>query len=258
MSKKTKIILIIILLSVIILGTLIFIPRWERAKQLALLEENFQRCQNLEDLAGNIDINWTLGEKSSFHCIGVHNVYFCDMALSQEEKEQCENFFYSFRALKENNIDYCQKAGEKEFFCQAVFKKDETLCEKEELPQQEKILCKALIREDEEECQNLSEIEIQKCKDSYYNLLAILKKDITLCDKISYKRGAQILCRGILDINECVKYRSEVECSEIYLPQIAEFTKDPSLCEEIPYKDEEGRGEFLYQSCLKGAEQSNI
>ncbi len=254
MSKKTKIILVIILLSTVVLVTLIFIPRWEKAKQLALLEENFQRCQNLEDLAGNIDINWVLGEKSSFHCIGIHDIYFCNLALNQEEKEQCENLFYSFQALKENNIDYCQKAREKEFFCQAVLKRDEALCEKGTLPQGEKILCTALIREDEEECRNLPETEIQKCKDNFYNLLAILKKDIALCDRISYKRGAQILCRGVIDINECLKYRSEVECPEIYLPRIAEFAKEPYLCEKILYKNEEGRGELLYQSCLERAE----
>ena len=242
------------MLLAIALTALVFIPKWEKAKQLALLEENFQRCQNLEDLAGNIDINWILGEKSSIDCISAHNVYFCDLALNQEEKERCEDFFYSFRALKENNIDYCQEAGEKEFLCQAVLKKDETLCQEGEPSQQEKILCRAVIREDEEECRNLPEIEGQKCRDNFYNLLAVLKKDITFCDKISYKRGAQILCRGILDINECVKYRSQVECLEIHLSRIAEFTKDPSLCEEIPYKDEEGRGELLYQSCLKGAE----
>lgn len=251
MSRKIKLILIVILVGILIFGVLFSWKEWQKSKQLAPLRENFRRCQNLEDLAEE----WSSipGEESSLGCLSAHDIYFCNPAPSEKQKEQCEVSFYQFQALKENNIDYCQKTKEKTSFCQAVLKKDETLCEKGELPQEEKTLCKAAVKEDEKECENLEEIGIQKCKDNLYHLLAILKKDIALCDKISYKRGAQILCRGILDINECLKYRVEVQCPEIYLPQIASLLKDASLCEKMPYKEDDDIGVFFYQTCLENA-----
>jgi len=151
--------------------------------------------------------------------------------------------------------------GERKLLCQAILKKDESLCEKAELEANSSSIsefraCKAVVKEDVKECENLeSEIKIQKCKINYYITLALLKKDMSLCDKIEgKKRKALLNCKAALDVNECLKYHSEVQCPEIYLPQIAKLSKDPSICEEIPYKEEDEKGWFLYQVCVSNAQ----
>jgi len=274
MSKKIKFLLIIVLVAAIAIGAL-FLYQWlEKEKQLAALKESFRQCQNLEninitanpegpptDISGlDSPIEHVIYGGESVDCLSMYDIYFCNLIDNEEKKLFCEETFYAFKAIKENNLDYCEKTGERKLLCQAMLKKDESLCEKGELEANSSSIsefraCRAVVKEDVKECENLvSEIEIQKCKINYYITLALLKKDISLCDKIEgKKRKALLNCKAALDINECFKYHTEVQCPEIYLPQIAAISKDPSVCEDILYKDEDAKGRFLYQVCVKNA-----
>lgn len=278
-NLRIKLILIIILIAAISAGVL-FLHQWlEKEKQLAILKESFRHCQNLENI--NVTLNpeypsinitgtpimdpdippmeYVIWTGDSLDCLGAHDIYFCNLMSSEKEQTFCENSFYAFKALKENNLDYCEKAGEIKFLCLAIFKKDESFCEKISpslfVGETAKTYCRAVVKEDIKECESLGdEVMIQECRDSFYTTLAFLKQDTKFCDKISVKRRSELHCKAVLDLNECLKYHSEVKCPEIYLPRIAEVSKDPSICEEIPYKEDDGKGMFFYQACVSNAQ----
>ena len=269
MNRKIKtIVLIVIVIGVIVLGLLIFPEIWEKHKNLAFLKESFKHCQNLENiladlknLPGDVELATTGIDKaqivSSLDCLTSYDIYFCNLMADGEEKRLCEESFYSIKALKENSLDYCEKTGKRKLLCRAILEKDETLCEEGEKqagasPLSKFRACRAVIKEDVKECENLeSSIEIQDCKIGYYISLALLKKNPELCDKIENERRSLVHCKAVLDVSQCLKYQSEVQCSEIYLPRIAQLTKNPSVCEKIPYKDIDQKGRFFYQLCLK-------
>lgn len=272
MNRKIKtIVLIIIVIGVIVLGLLIFPEIWEKHKKLAFLKESFKHCQNLENILADLkslpeDVEPATTEideaqvASSLDCLTSYDIYFCNLMANEEEKRLCEESFYSIKALKEKNLDYCEKTGKRKLLCQAILKEDEALCEEgekqaEASPFSKFRACRAVIKKDVKECENLEdETNIQDCKTSYYIIMALLNNNPDFCEKIENERRSLVHCKAALDINQCLKYQSEVQCLEIYLPQIAQLTKNPSVCEKIPYKDKDQKGRFFYRLCLKNAE----
>ncbi|MBZ9572752.1 hypothetical protein KJA17_00965, partial [Patescibacteria group bacterium] len=183
-NAKLKLILIAILIIAIVISALFLYPwleqRKEKERQLALVKEDFQRCRNFENIT-MIDINpenpsvditgmdttieYIIYAGKSLDCLTLHDIYFCNFITNEEEKRLCEEAYYSIKALKENNLDYCEKAGERKLLCQAILKKDETLCQEGEKqagtsPFSKFEACKAAIKEDGEECESFqSEIK---------------------------------------------------------------------------------------------------
>jgi len=280
MKRNIKIILIIGLISGSVIGG-IFTARklfsvFQENPELTRIKKDFERCQKFENvgppLARGISEKYFEGGEVFFpkeeiletekalDCFGFHDQYFCDWFETEEEKENCQSFFYSLKAIRENDSRYCKKTRERENLCFALLKKDESLCEEINpspfIGENDKVLCKAVVAQNIEKCDNLKkEDEVQHCRDDFYLLSALMRNDITLCDKMKNKRRAQVFCRGALDVEECLKYYSQVQCKEIYFPQLAEVTKDPSICEAIPYKNEDDKGKFFYQFCLSNAKQ---
>ena len=274
MKRNIKIILIIGLISGSVIGG-IFTARklfsvFQENPELTRIKKDFERCQKFENvgppLARGISEKYFEGGEVFFpkeeiletekalDCFGFHDQYFCDWFETEEEKENCRSFFYLLKAIRENKPQYCKNTGEREVLCSALLSGNETLCEKNQLGEEMKIWCQVIVANNIEICNNFKkESKIQQCQDDFYLLSALLKNDISLCDKMKNKRRAQVFCRGALDVEECLKYYSQVQCKEIYLPQLAEVTKDPSICEEIPYKNEDDKGKFFYQLCLNKA-----
>lgn len=245
----------------------------------------FESClAGKEDPPLNPEASWSDTFYTIVRALSQRNEESC-LKLEKEGKNDCLRYFYFFKALTKNDVNYCQKlkpleSSDNYLLCLTLAKNDKNFCQqiKNSLNQE---ICLAIFEPDR--CNHLSgtfdasgiELQVESygvkgsrtkrerneigaeearaiCRKNIYFLEAIKEKNPAICNLPEFKRDSftMLICQ-ILSTPEPEKEWQSLRqkiCYEKLGPTIALLKNDPSICEKIPFKDAHNRD--LYNSCL--------
>lgn len=132
------------------------------------------------------------------HAIVINDVSFCD--LLNDSVQECKDEFYFYRTLVENK-NYCDKMSRDEDganeLCLILFNSEDRCGD---LPLDSQTICNVILGKDTvRACNNIVDEENGLfCKDLFYMVDSLNKKDSRPCKKISEDRSKE-LCNGLIE-----------------------------------------------------------
>ncbi|RLC38111.1 MAG: hypothetical protein DRH33_05030 [Candidatus Nealsonbacteria bacterium] len=235
MTKKLRIILIIVLISLLSFSLLILYPKYQKWLTLQKVMEDFQKCLNLENI--NLEEN----PEIAFCQALSQGKEICSKLSGEDDRKRClvfSNIRQIIKAAEDKNLALCEKIGddEIELSCQALLKNDIAICNR--IPTfSRNVVCKAIVLNDENQCEIATTTgEKNACKDNFYHIKAMLNNNPVLCEKIEGGL-VRFYCQGFFEPKSCQNIIYP-RCFKKYAPEIIEKTNSRFICEEIPYKDD--------------------